>query len=102
SEKASLQVPIAVKTDTAHFTRFVGSLADSQTNEAWLFDRWNKRDLVIREGDRLEVADISVRLKKVESNQLHFERNGEIWVLELGHDVREIKPLETAETAQGK
>ena len=81
AERSSIQVPVQVKTDVANFTRFVGFLAaadaDSEMNEAWLFDRWNKQELFVREGEKLNVADISARLVKVEFNKLTFERDGE-------------------------
>lgn len=104
AERDSLQVPIQVKPDVANFTRFVGWLtaADDKTeaSEAWLFDRWNKQELFIREGEHLNVANISARLVKGEFNRLTFERDGGIWVLDLGHDLREMRPIESNDTAQ--
>jgi hypothetical protein len=100
SAKASVRVPVEVKADVAHFTRFVGSLSEADVSEAWLFDRWNKRDLVIREGDTLAIADIEARLVKVEQDVLVFERNGKTYELELGHDVRNMKPVAAASSAE--
>lgn len=99
-EQARTVVPVEIQADVAQFTRFVGSLANPGGREAWLFDRWNKRDVVIKEGEMLEVADISARLKEVHSDRLVFERDAETWVLELGQDVREMAPRESAATAQ--
>ena len=97
--EGSIKVPVEVKADLAHFTRFVGSLSEADVSEAWLFDRWNQKNLVIREGDMLEIADIRALLKKVEQNVLLFERNGQTFELELGHDVRAMKPVQTAAPA---
>ncbi len=100
AETGTIKVPVEVKADVAGFTRFVGSIADADTGEAWLFDRWNKRNLVIQEGEMMEVADISARLTKVEEDHLLFDRNGETWELELGQDVRDMKPVESPKTAK--
>jgi hypothetical protein len=98
--QSSLKVPVEVKADVAHFTKFVGRLAVGNASEAWLVDHWNKRDLVIREGDMLEIADIEARLVKVEQTYLLLERDGKPWQLELGYNVRDMKPLPVAEPAE--
>lgn len=100
SAQGSIRVSVEVKADVAHFTRFVGSLSESETSEAWLFDRWNKRDLVIREGEMLEVADIEARLMKVQQDTLVLERDGKTFELSLGQDVRNMKPVAAAQTAE--
>ncbi len=99
-KSASLKVPVTVKTDVARFTRFVGSVADTAASEAWLFDRWNKRDLYVKVGETLQVADISAQLTKIESDALYFQRDKETWRLELGQDLRDMKLIEAAKTAR--
>ncbi len=102
---SSIKVPVEVKADVAHFTKFVGSLAVGEAHEAWFVDQWNSRNLVLKEGEMLEIADISARLVKVETSVLVFERNGKRWELELGHEVRGMKPtapVQSAETATGE
>jgi hypothetical protein len=100
AETGSVKVPVEVKADVAHFTRFVGSITESNASEALLFDRWNKRNLAIQEGEMVEVANISARLIKVEQDQLLFERDGETWRLELGRDLRDMKLIPSAKTAK--
>ena len=101
SGTASVKVPVQVKADVAHFTTFVGSLsAQSDASEAWLFDRWNKRYIVLKEGDMLEVADISARLVKVEQDDLVFQRDGRTWELSSGQGVRDMKPVDSPQTAK--
>jgi hypothetical protein len=78
----------------------VGSITESNASEALLFDRWNKRNLAIQEGEMVEVANISARLIKVEQDQLLFERDGETWRLELGRDLRDMKLIPSAKTAK--
>ncbi len=98
---ASLKVPVTVKTDVAMFTRFVGAVADTAASEAWLFDRWNKRDLYVKVGETLQVADISAQLMKIDGDVVYFRRDGQTWRLELGQDLRNMKPVaEPSKTAR--
>ena len=100
---ASLKVPITVKTDVALFTRFVGSVADTAASEAWLFDRWNKRDLYVKVGETLQVADISAQLTKIESDVLYLSAGqGNLafgaGARPAGHETRLVETAKTART----
>lgn len=92
-ESTKVDVPVRLAEDSARFTYLTACLARATGTEAWLFDRATNRKRVVKEGDRVEIADKSFRVVTIAADSILCESATGFERLMLGESVLEMTPV---------
>ncbi|MBW3542673.1 MAG: putative Ig domain-containing protein [Planctomycetes bacterium] len=89
--EVSRTLNLDVRLDPASFTYLVGSVADGDVREAWLYDRSTNRRTVVRPGDTFAVADLTAYVLDVGLDYLMLASGDATWKLPLGKNLRSMQ-----------
>lgn len=103
-ETATARVTVSLFEDSAQFTYLIASLARSagtdenapQEKEAWIYDRATNRRYVVKEGEKVKIADIEMTVKQIASDHIIVERFGDLYRLDFELPLAKMKPLAQA------
>jgi len=87
-----------VKTDRVAETRLRGSIVVDDEPQAWLYGKSADDRLVIRKGDDLKVDDFIAVVHDILADHVLLERDGSLWRLDLGENLRSLQKLPTVDT----
>ncbi|HXY32594.1 MAG TPA: hypothetical protein VEI07_00115 [Planctomycetaceae bacterium] len=76
--------------DPARQTRLISSVADSEDQDACLYNAQTKSQTVVRKGTEISIGDIQGTVVAIEPKYIHIKRGNDIWQLNLGKDLRSM------------
>jgi hypothetical protein len=85
---------VEVAPDTAGFTKLVGSVLAGDQSEAWLYDRWDDRRLVLHKGEKLSASEVNLSIREIEADHLLLTDGRRTWRLQMGRTLRELVPVD--------
>ncbi len=94
---AVIEGPVSSETTSANTTP-ANSSNSSSGMEVWFFDRLQSRKLVMLPGTQQVIGDLEFVIEEATPQQIILKVNGQRQRLELGKNLRELLPLETAAT----
>lgn len=87
-----------VKIDRVAETRLRGSIVIDDEPQAWLYGKLADDRVVIRRGSKLDVDDFHAVVHDILSDHVLLERDGFIWRLDLGDNLRSLQKLTQVDT----
>ena len=79
--------------DAAEFTYMVAAIASDGTQEIWLYDRSSNKYTFLTEGTEFKVAELEGRVVVIENDLVELLISGEMWELDLGKNMRQMRKV---------
>lgn len=90
------EIMITVGDDLAQFTELTGIFDKNGTRELWLSDKSTNRLIVLKEGEKLNYADIEATVFRIDKKSVLLKRDDALWRLDLGDTLKKLRKLEPA------
>lgn len=93
------KLPVAVGEDLAQFTYLTAAVAGFGKDgepQAWLYDRLSNKRIELRQGMPLKYAGLNATVMMIGRDFVVLNMDDAGWRLELGKNLREMKPMELA------
>lgn len=81
------------------FVKLVGAGSDGQP-WAWLYDQSSNRKLTLRQGKPFKAAGLEGTVRSIGSDFFTYERNGEVWRIELGQSLQDVEKIASEPVAE--
>lgn len=94
---------VTVRENLKPFVKLVGAGSDPDP-WAWLYDQSSNRKLTLRQGRSFKAAGLEGTVQTIGPDFVTYERNGEVWRIELGQSLQEVEKVggePVAEAGQG-
>ena len=71
----------------------VAAIASDCTQEIWLYDRSSNKYTFLTEGTEFKVAELEGRVVVIENDLVELLISGEMWELDLGKNMRQMRKV---------
>lgn len=97
---ASQSVSVTVKENLKPYVHLVGTTAQGENWDAWLWDRSEGRRISLRAGQAFEAVGLSGLVSEISRDRVILSVDGALWELELGQHLGEMSEIEQPESAE--